>query len=68
MRIKTGKYKAIVPFIPSMGSVSPINCSHSAHESREESLLWDLNKMREHDGLKPLKNVPVGIKWEYLEE
>ena len=68
MKIKAGKYKAIIPFIPSMGSVTPIICSHSAHESRNEALLWDLNHMRDHDGLRHLKNVPAGVKWEYLGE
>lgn len=61
------KYRAIIPFIPSMGSVSPIICNHSAYESKEENLLWELNKMREHDGLRPLKNIPQGVKWEYVE-
>lgn len=58
------KYLARIPFIPSMGSVSPIVCNHSAHESREENLLWDLNKMREHDGLRPFRNIPDGVEWE----
>jgi len=57
------KYIATIPFIPSMGSVSPIVCNHSPHESREENLLWDLNKMREHDGLRPMKSIPAGVKW-----
>lgn len=59
-------YKAIIPFIPDMGSVSPIVCTHYPSESRTENLLWHLNKMREHDGLRPLKNIPKGVKWEEI--
>jgi hypothetical protein len=61
------KYKAIIPFIPSMGSVSPMVCTDYPSESKEENLLWHLNKMREHDGLRPLKNIPRGVKWETVE-
>lgn len=62
------KYRATIPFIPSMGSVSPLVCNHSFHESREENLLWELNKMREHDSLRPLKNIPNGVKWQEISE
>jgi|LakMenE18May11ns_1017448.scaffolds.fasta_scaffold8636737_2 hypothetical protein len=62
------KYRAIIPFIPSMGSVSPITCTDYPSESKEENLLWHLNKMREHDGLSPLKNLPKSVKWEIIEK
>lgn len=58
------KYKAIIPFIDDMGSVNPINTdSDSAMESKSEKVLWELNKMREHDGLKPLKRLPNGVEF-----
>jgi len=57
------KYKAIIPFIDDMGSISPINCSSSPMETKEENLLWDLNKMREHDGQEPLTKLPKGVKF-----
>ncbi len=50
-----------------MGSVSPMVCTDYPSESKEENLLWHLNKMREHDGLRPLKNIPRGVKWETVE-
>jgi hypothetical protein len=52
------RYKAIIPFIDDMGSISPINCSSSPMETKEEDLLWYLNSMRQHDGLKPLEKIP----------
>lgn len=57
------RYKAIIPFIPSMGSISPLHVSESPSESKEENLLWTLNKMREHDNLKPwtLDDLPEDI-------
>ena len=68
MKNASRKYRAIVPFIPDMGSVSPTICRDTFHESRKESLLWELNKMREHDGLRPLKRIPAGVKWELVSE
>ena len=62
------RYKAIIPFIDDMGSVSPINCSSSLMETKEENLLWDLNSMRQHDGLKPLKKIPNGVKFIKIED
>lgn len=62
------KYKAIIPFIPDMGSISPINCSSSPMETKEENLLWDLNSMRDHDGLERWEELPKGIKYIPLDE
>ena len=57
------KYKAIIPFIDDMGSISPISVSSSPMETKEENLLWDLNSMRDHDGLRPLEEIPRGVKF-----
>lgn len=58
------KYTAIIPFIPDMGTVGNINNVYDkSTETKEEEVLWHLNKMREHDGLKPLKNLPQGVQF-----
>jgi hypothetical protein len=62
------KYKAIIPFIDDMGSISPIFCQSSSMETKEENLLWDLNSMRRHDGLKELEKLPKGIKFVKIED
>jgi hypothetical protein len=62
------KYKAIIPFIPDMGSISPIICSSSPSETKEENLLWYLNSMREHDNLRARKSIPKGVKFIEIED
>jgi hypothetical protein len=62
----TTKYKVIIPFIPSMGSVDPIIVTPTPMESVTEQALWHLNKMREHDGLPRLTHMPLGTKYERL--
>jgi len=57
------KYTCIVPFIPSMGSVSPFDVNESAMESKEEYALRVINDMRDHDGLKHLTRLPAGTKF-----
>lgn len=57
------KYKAIVPFIPSMGSISDIIVSDKPMESRQAELLWNINSMRDHDGLPHLTKLPKGVKY-----
>jgi len=44
-------YIAHIPFIPSMGSISPIYVNENKMETKEENLLWTINNMREHDNL-----------------
>lgn len=58
------KYKVVFPFIPDMGSFSPMIANSSSMESVEENALWHLNKAREHDGLKPLTKLPFKTKIE----
>ena len=68
MKNTSRKYRAIVPFIPDMGSVSPTHCEDTGWETKEESLLWSLNKMRDHDGLPHLTKLPRGVKWERVKQ
>ena len=58
------KYKASIPFIPDMGSVSPIICSDSHGETKRKAVLWQINSMRDHDGLPHLECLPRGVKFE----
>lgn len=51
------------PFIPDMGSISPFNVRDSLYSSKEDNALWEINKMREHDGLEPLKELPEGVEF-----
>lgn len=52
------KFKVTFPFIPDMGSISPMVVSRSPMESEREQALWHLNSMRKHDGLRPLRALP----------
>ena len=61
------RYKVIVPFVPSMGSISPFVASSSPMETKEENALWTLNNMRDHDGLWHLVRLPQGTKFERAE-
>ena len=61
-------FRAIIPFIPDMGTISPIVIQDRPSESKEKLLLWHLNSMRDHDGLKPWKRLPRGITYEPIED
>lgn len=61
------KYRATVPFIDDMGSISPIIVSESDYESKQENLLWHINSMRDHDGLPHLDELPKGVKFERID-
>lgn len=58
------RYICKVPFISSMGSISPFEVNSSTMESKEEYALWVINDMRSHDGLKPLSSLPAGTTFE----
>jgi hypothetical protein len=53
-------YKVTFPFIPDMGSVSAIIATAHPMETARENALWQLNLLRERDGLKPLCRLPSG--------
>ena len=55
-------YKFIIPYIPDMGSVQPIFGRSSTLETAAQNALWQLNNMRDHDGLPPLKGFPKGTE------
>lgn len=58
------KYTAHFPFIPSMGTVSPISgLSDKPSETKEEEALWHLNSARAHDGQGKLRHLPRGTKF-----
>lgn len=53
------------PYIPDMGSVSPIyGMKDTVTETKEQEALWHLNDMRKHDGLPPRKALPKGTVFE----
>jgi hypothetical protein len=61
------KYRVTVPFIDDMGSVLPFIATSSPMETKEQNALWDLNSMREHDGLPKLSRMPAGTKYERID-
>jgi len=60
-------YTVHVPFIDDMGSVSPFVATACQSESARENALWHLNSMRNHDGLRRLKNLPPGTRLHRIE-
>ena len=62
------KYRVIVPFIHDMGSVAPLRVKSTPMESAQEAALWEINSMRNHDALAPLKWLPAGCKFQRLED
>ena len=57
------RYRVVVPFIDSMGSIAPFIVEESNTETKEEYALWVLNRMRDHDGQRPLADLPNGVKF-----
>lgn len=55
------KYTAKIPFIDDMGSIQMLNVEETTYESKEENTLWQINSMRDHDGLSHLKELPFGV-------
>jgi hypothetical protein len=60
------KYNVIIGFIDDMGSVPNFTCQSSNSETVEENALWQLNSMRDHDGLPRLKELPYYAKFEVI--
>lgn len=61
------KVKFEIPMTPRQGPCSIIGKS-SFLETAEENALWDYNSMREHDGQKPLRQLPPGTKRKVIED
>ena len=62
------KYKVTFPFIPDMGTVSPMIVQSGFYETAQEQALWHLNSMRDHDGQNHLKTLPKKTKFEVIED
>jgi hypothetical protein len=56
--------KAIVPPTKEQGSCCLLGTS-SLLETFKQNVLWQYNKMREHDGFSPVKRMPRGTKYTY---
>lgn len=56
-------YKVIFPFIHDMGNVPSYTVSNKFMETKEQEALWHLNKMRDHDGLPHLSELPYGTRF-----
>ncbi len=56
--------KAIVPPTRDQGSCAIIG-TRSIYETFKQNILWQYNKMREHDGFPPVRRMPCGTKYAY---
>lgn len=63
-RVKIEKFLAVFPFVPDMGSISPMVVKDTYTETKKEQALWYLNSMRDHDGQQRLEALPRGVKFE----
>ena len=61
------KYKVTFPFIDDMGTIDNLIVTPSQMETSREQALWYLNIMRAHDGLKPFRRLPTGVKFERVD-
>ena len=60
------KYNVVIWFIDDMGSVPNFTCQASNNETVEENALWQLNSMRDHDGLPRLDKLPYFTKFKVI--
>jgi hypothetical protein len=56
--------KAVVPPTKNQGSCSIIGFC-SLYETYKQNILWQYNKMREHDGFPPVRRMPCGTVYAY---
>ena len=54
--------KASIPPTTHQGSCSILGTC-SLYESYKKNILWAYNKMREHDGLRPVSRMPKGTQY-----
>jgi len=59
------KWRAYFPVTYNMSPIDYV-VSDKPMESKEEEALWHYNKSREHDGLKPLAELPYGVEFRPL--
>lgn len=62
------KYRVKIPFQDDMGSIDTFIATSSPMETNVENALWAFNRMREHDGLRPVSRLPLGTTFERIEE
>jgi hypothetical protein len=60
------KYKAHFPITVQMSPIDYV-VSEKPMESKEEEALWHYNRSRAHDGLRPLHELPEGVRFELLQ-
>lgn len=56
--------KAVIPPTKDVGSCSLLGISSSL-ETFRQNILWQYNKLREHDGLEPVGRMPAGTKYAF---
>jgi hypothetical protein len=56
--------KAIVPPTKNQGNCSLLGFSNSL-ETYKQNILWQYNRMREHDGLPHVRRMPYGTKYSF---
>jgi hypothetical protein len=57
------KFKVTVPFVDDMGSIMPFIVTESNTETKAQAALWEINRMRDHDGLPHLSRMPAGTTY-----
>ena len=61
------KFRVRVPFQHDMGSITPFVVRAYLTETPQEAALWEINSMRDHDGLARLDRLPRGVTFERIE-
>ena len=64
----TEEFKSFSIFIDDMGTVPSFTVRDKYQETKEEEWLWHVNRMREHDGLAPLSEVPADVVFSPVNE
>ncbi len=57
-------YRVKVPFQNDMGTVGLFVVTPTPMETASEQALWQINNMRDHDGLPHLSRMPAGTTYE----
>ncbi|WP_321935341.1 hypothetical protein [Paraburkholderia sp. J8-2] len=62
------KFRVTVPFVPDMGSIQSFVVSETMMQTKAQDALWNINKMRDHDGLPHLTRMPAGTRYERIKD